>query len=282
LCESLTDITIPASVTDIGEWVFSRCARLTAINAAVDNKAYTSQDGILYNKDKTILIAYPAGKTDGSFIIPDYVTGIGGGAFAGCESLSGITIPNSVTSIGDNAFAYTGITSVNIPDNITVIKDMTFSNCYGLANVTIPDGVTRIGDNAFESCISLARIIIPNGVTSIGKAAFHECISLTGVTIPNNVTVICDSVFSYCTNLKSIIIPNSVTVIEYSAFTGCASLESVMFQNGINPGWFDNDAFWGLGDLRDKFYEKNSRNGTPGTYTTTAPVVWDSTWTRQR
>jgi hypothetical protein len=283
LCESLTVIIIPAGVTSIGEWAFSRCAKLTAINAAVDNKAYTSHDGILYNKDKTILIAYPAGKTDASFIIPDYVTGIGGGAFAGCENLTSITIPNSVTSIGDNAFGdCTRLTNINIPDNITVIKDMTFSQCTVLAGVTIPDSVTSIGAGAFSGCISLAGIIIPNGVTGIGKAAFHECTGLTGVTIPNNVTVIEDSVFSYCTNLKSIIIPNSVKIIEYSAFTGCASLKSVTFQGRINPGWFDNDAFWGLGDLRDKFYEKNSRNGTPGTYTTTAPVVWDSVWMRQR
>jgi len=112
-CESLTSIIIPASVTRIGGGAFSNCTSLTAINVAAGNNAFTSESGILYSKDKTSLRAYPAGKTDNSFTVPNSVTGIGWGAFQGSASLTNVTIPDSVTNIGNNAFSGCGkLTSV--------------------------------------------------------------------------------------------------------------------------------------------------------------------------
>ena len=99
-CTSLTSITIPNSVTNIGDSTFWGCSSLTAIYVAVDNKNYTSVNGVLFNKDKTALICYPAGKTDKSYNITNSVTSIGDYAFNGCSSLTSITIPDSVTSIG--------------------------------------------------------------------------------------------------------------------------------------------------------------------------------------
>jgi len=104
-CESLTSITIPASVTSIGGSAFSICTSLTEINVAAGNNAFTSENGILYSKDKTSLRSYPAGKTGNSFTIPNSVIDIGWGAFQGSTSLTSVIIPASVTSIGNNAFS---------------------------------------------------------------------------------------------------------------------------------------------------------------------------------
>ena len=154
-CTGLTSITIPDSVTSIGDSAFSGCTGLTSIT------------------------------------IPDSVTSIGDCAFYGCTGLTSITIPNSVTSIGDSAFYdCTGLTSITIPDSITSIGDAAFSGCTGLTSITIPDSATSIGGYAFENCTGLTSITIPNSVTSIGDFAFEDCTGLTSITIPNSVTSI--------------------------------------------------------------------------------------------
>jgi uncharacterized repeat protein (TIGR02543 family) len=111
-CDSLTNVTIPNSVTSIGGGAFNSCYRLTAINVDANNTAYSSQDGVLYDKNKTTLISFPQGKTGSSFIIPNSVTSIGNGAFLSCFGLTSVTIPNSVTSIGSSAFYDCSLNSV--------------------------------------------------------------------------------------------------------------------------------------------------------------------------
>ncbi len=126
-CRSLKSITIPDSVTSIEERAFSDCALLTEINVADKNAMYSSKNGVLFNKDKTTLICYPAGKSDPSYTIPNSVTTIGEWAFCGCESIASVTIPNSVTTI----------------------EYRSFSDCESLTSVTIPNSVKRIGALAF-------------------------------------------------------------------------------------------------------------------------------------
>jgi len=178
-----SSITIPNTVTSIGEWAFDRCTCLTSIT------------------------------------IPNSVTSIGDYAFSYCSGLTSITIPNSVTSIGHYAFEYcSGLTSIAIPNSVKSIGDFAFEYCSGLTSVTIPNSVTSIGKSAFECCTSLTSIIIPDSVTSIGNSTFGACRSLTSVTIPNSVTSIGYAAFSGCSGLTSINIPNSVTSIGNYAF----------------------------------------------------------------
>ena len=99
-CSSLTSVTIPDSVTEIGEYAFDGCTSLTSINVSKQNPNYTSIDGILYDKEGTTLICCPAGTEKSSVTIPDSVTSIEGLAFYECTSLTSVTIPDSVTTIG--------------------------------------------------------------------------------------------------------------------------------------------------------------------------------------
>ena len=141
---SLKSITIPNSVTTIGDDAFENCDSLTSIT------------------------------------IPDSVTTIGESAFRSCDSLISITIPNSVTTIGELAFGNCdSLTSITIPDSVTTIEGFVFSDCDSLTRITIPDSVTTIGDYAFEDCDSLTSITIPNSVISIGDDAFVDCESIT-------------------------------------------------------------------------------------------------------
>ncbi len=112
-CSSLTSITIPDSVTSIGDGAFSFCKSLVSITVDSDNSSYCSVNGVFFNKNKTTLICYPAGKDNTSYSIPDSVISIGSAAFFYCTSLTSITIPDSVTSIGFIAFIYcTSLTDV--------------------------------------------------------------------------------------------------------------------------------------------------------------------------
>ena len=158
-CSSLTSITIPDGVTSIGYGAFDRCKKLTQINVDTANTAYSSVNGVLFNKEKTKLIRYPEGKTDTAYAIPDSVTSIGSSAFYDCSSLTSITIPNGVTSIGYYAFSRCdSLTSITIPDSVTSIGYRAFYGCSSLTSITIPDSVTNIDSRAFEGCSSLKDV----------------------------------------------------------------------------------------------------------------------------
>ena len=243
-CSSLTSITIPNSVTSIENRAFSGCSSLTSINVDSNNPNYSSVDGVLFNKDKTTLVAYPGGK-QGAYTIPNSVTSIGYGAFSGCSSLSSVTIPNSVTSIGEGAFSgCSSLSSVTIPNSVTSIGDYAFSGCSKLTSpvynahcfaympisysgaYAIPEGIKQIAGSAFSGCSSLSSVTIPNSVTSIGDYAFYKCSSLTSITIPNSVTSIGDYAFEYCSKLTSVHI------------TDLAAWCNIDFENYANPLYY--------------------------------------------
>ena len=232
---SLASIEIPDSVTNIGNQAFINSTSLESIKVKEGNTAYTSVKGVLFTKDKTDLILYPARKTDTSYIIPNGVTSISDAAFYGCESLTNVTIPNSVTSIGERAFYQcTGIINIDLPKGITRINEQTFFECTGLTGVVIPDSVTSIGQEAFLGCASLMDVAIPDSVTEIDLGAFCGCESLTNVTIPDSVTIIGLGAFQDCTSLESIEIPDSVTDIGSGAFFGCTSLKEITIPGSVS------------------------------------------------
>ena len=233
-CASLISITIPNSVTSIENEAFEDCTSLKSIEVSGNNKNYSSLDGVLFNKDKSKLITYPAGKADSEYAIPNSVTSIGWYAFENCTSLTSITIPNSVTSIGGSAFdGCTSLASITIPNDVTSIGYGVFQGCTSLTSVTIPNSVTSIGSSAFSGCTSLTSVTIPNSVTSIGSSAFSGCTSLTSITIPDSVTSIGRYAFSGCESLTNIIIPNSVTSIGEYAFRSCTSLTSITIPDSV-------------------------------------------------
>jgi len=272
---NLTSITIPDSVTRIVVAPFVDCINLAEINVAANNPNYSSEQGVLYNKNKTTLYRYPPKKTGNTFNIPKSVTNINLYAFAYCTNLTSITIPNGVTDIDWGVFAEcTSLTNITIPKGVTVIVDFTFTGCTSLTSVTIPNTVTYICDFAFSDCTSLTSITIPDSVTAIAACTFSNCTSLTSIIIPNSVESIDQGAFEDCTILTSITLPDSVTYIRQEAFKNCTSLTSVTIQGKIPSENFDvNNAF--PGDLREKYFAKD---GGPGTY---RRFAGGTTWRKQ-
>ena len=173
-CTALADITLPRNLKTING-AFAGCASLTDIAVAEENPYFCTMSGIVYSKDQKTIAAYPAGRPDTAFAIPEGTTGIGNGAFYGCTNLTHVTIPEGVTSIGDRAFyTCTGLTEITIPDSVTAIGGSAFSGCKSLKSIAIPDGVTRIEGFAFVACESLESVVIPGTVTEIGNVAFNN------------------------------------------------------------------------------------------------------------
>ena len=155
-CKSLTSIYIPASVTYIGgsRYLhgdnFDNLCNLENIEISPNNNNYSSENGVLFDKNKTKLIRYPEGKKDKIYTIPDGVTKIGGSAFRCCDNLTTVNIPYGVTKIGGEAFAYCdNLTTVNIPDSVTEIWDSAFEKCPKLTNINLPAGCTKVRDEVF-------------------------------------------------------------------------------------------------------------------------------------
>lgn len=229
----LTSVFIPTNISNIGANPFAYCPNLNKIEVADNNKHYSEIDGVLYNKDATELLAFPAGKMGRTFSVPSSVKSIGCRGFAGCANLDNIELHN----------------------NITEIKEGTFSQCSHLNDFVLPSSITTIGRYAFSNCSALTSIIIPNSVTTIGDVAFEECNSLTSITIPYSIENLGAGVLFCCTGLKEAVLPNSITSLDGGFFYGCSNLESVNIPNSVT--YIDDMAFVGCANLHSLYYDAN-------------------------
>lgn len=236
---NLNSITIPASVTNIAPWAFNGCSCLSEILVESGNSIFFSVDGVLYTKDMTSLICYPAGKAGASYNIPDSVTVISASAFWGCESLTSINIPNGVTSIEDQAFSRCGVLQLDIPDSVTSIGTYAFSVCNSLTSVRLPARLTELAEAIFAWSPNLSEITIPENVTSIGANAFSGT-KIAAISIPDGVTSIGDFAFQWCSSLSSITLPKTLTFIGKNAFEGTA-LKSITVPENVK--FIDDAAF---------------------------------------
>lgn len=231
----LSDVTIPNSVTNIGNYAFYGC-----------------------------------GVTN--MVIPDGVKTIGVRTFSNCSLLTSVTIGNDLTELGSMAFANCGNLAsfsvsegnlryksdqgllltkdgsvlkngingdVVIPHGVTSIEDSAFQGCSNLTSLEIPDSVSSVGNLAFHFCESLANVRLSENVTNIGHSAFYNCTTLTNIVIPNHVKTIGSNAFCKCGSLSgSLAIPDSVTSVGYGAFQDCSGIRDITIGKGLTDiGW---------------------------------------------
>ena len=233
-CSGLISVTIPSSVTSIGREAFAGCSKLTAINVESDNTKYTSQDGVLFNKDKTIIVCYPTDKTGTSYTIPESITNIDYSAFEGCKHLSSVTIPNSVEIISGGAFkGCTGLKSVTIPNSVTLIGAGAFSECSSLTSITIPESVTSIYPTMFIGCCALTSVTIPGTVTSIRDHAFYGCSSLTSICYEGNSNPTHNGSFDYVATTIPVCVPVDYAYDNWCGFTNLIKGHNKVTDNAV-------------------------------------------------
>ena len=267
-CKSLISIVFSESVTFIGENVFTGCESLESIIVDKNNSTYSSDNGVLLDKDKKTLIFCPRNKK-GTYKIPDTVTSVREYAFCGCRGLTSIDIPNGITKIESFTFSECGLTSIVIPNGVTSIGYNAFDGCGALQNITFPASLTKISGRAFKdtawynsqpnglvfagnvlykykgSMPYNTNITVKDGTVSIGAEAFSQCRNMTSVTLPGSVTGIDDNAFSSCSSLKRINMPNNLKYIGISAFSGCTSLSQITLPDSITE--IHTNAFYNTG-----------------------------------
>ena len=242
----LAAVMIPDTVTSIGNWAFYSCRSLTEITVDENNPSYSSLDGVLFNKDQTVLIQCPQAKS-GTFIIPDTVTAVGNYAFYSCPGLTGIVIPDGLISLGSYAFySCNGLTEMFIPASVKLVETRAFSSCSSLTAISADennasysslDGVLFNKDQTLLIQYPQAKsgsYAIPDGVERIGTYAFQSIPDLPDITFPDSLTRIDNDGFYGCGGLQRVEIPAGITNIGTRAFSNCPRLTEIAVDVG-NP-----------------------------------------------
>ena len=226
---------IPESVQKISPRALKYCYEVFSYSVDENNKYFSSIDGVLFDKQQTTLIRYPALKEGKEYIIPDTVSKISDYAFYGNNRIEKLSIPDSVNAIGTGAFYCAfELLSLKIPESVTEISDDMCNCCPSLASVDLPESLQRIGNGAFSNCDELTTINIPDNVNYIGNGAFDICDKLSSVKMPESLQIISSGLFGGCKNLESIIIPNSVTEVRSSAFYDCEKLKTIVLPKSVS------------------------------------------------
>ena len=236
-CSSLEQIKLPQSLMSIGSGAFDNCTSLISVelpdNAIISsdtfkecknlsdivisdtNNNYIVKNGILYNKNMTRILCYPAGIKDTEFFVPDTVKTIGDFAFYGTKALESINIPDSVTNIGTDAFGEcSGLKEVVIPDSVTSMGEAVFYKCTSLEKVKLSVNITSPNPAVFQYCSSLKEVVLPESMKFISFFMFSYCKEITNIVLPDKLNSILRSAFQNCDNLKNITVPKNVTTIQ--------------------------------------------------------------------
>ena len=257
-CEGLTEMELGPKVAEIGEGAFQGCDALERIGVDIGNPAYADEGGVLFSKDKSLLIQCPAGK-GGAYTVPQGVARIGNSAFSGCGHLTAVDMGDSVESIGGYAFGWCArlesvvlgagvreigttndvhwafasdksLTAIDVAEDNPVFASrdgMLFSKDFGTlvlcpsgktGNCRVPEGVERIKEWAFGFNAGLTGVELPSGLTDIGEGAFQLCAGLTAVVVPEGVTNIGYMAFADCPALASVSLPDSLLHLGNYAF----------------------------------------------------------------
>ena len=236
-CSSLEQIKLPQSLVSIGSGAFDNCTSLISVelpdNAIISsdtfkecknlsdivisdtNNNYIVKNGILYNKNMTRILCYPAGIKDTEFSVPDTVTTIDDLAFYGAKALESVDIPDSVIAINTNAFGEcSGLKEVVIPDSVTSMGEAVFYKCTSLEKVKLSVNITSPNPAVFQYCSSLKEVVLPESMKFISFFMFSYCKEITNIVLPDKLNSILSSAFQNCDNLKNITVPKNVTTIQ--------------------------------------------------------------------
>ena len=256
----LTSVAVPNATTAIETAAFGACESLTAINVDAANTAYSSTQGVLYNKNQSLLHTYPAGKTE-AFALPATVTSIGNAAFQETKAAA-VTLNSTVQTIGTQAFSSSkNLTAMEIPSSVTTIGQLAFDNCARLEAINVSANNARYSSTegvlynknqtillTYPEGKTAASYTVPATVTTIEQAAFSQS-RLASVTISNSVTTIGDAAFRNNSNLKTVDIPSSVHTIQTRIFAGCTALTNVTVR-WSSPPLITEDVFGGVNRSR--------------------------------
>ncbi len=213
--DTVETISIPSTVTSIGDYAFNQCLSLRSIS--IPNGVTKLGNGVFY---------YCYSLT--SISLPSSLTSLGTCVFDNCTNLTSITIPSMVKTIGESCFARCQkLTKVVVPDSVDTIGKFGFWNCTKLTSVTLPSSLQKLNGSTFMGCSELSAITLPKTLTCIGDVEFAWCSKLKTLTVPDKVTSIGKKAFYECDSLTSITIPSSVTSIGTEAFGGCSALSVV-------------------------------------------------------
>lgn len=244
---SLSNIYIPASLTDLSAKAFTE-GGMSAYEVSPDNPVYSSEDGIMFNKDKTELLHFPAKKQVESYSIPEKVEKIGEFAFES-NQLNEVIFHDKLLSIDDYAFFLCeNLAKADVPNSVEFVGESAFSRCYNLKEAHLPEKLTVIPPGLFEYGYKLEKVNIPSTVTSIGKSAFRYCRKMNDLRLPEGLVEIGDEAFNGW-KMTSLVIPNSVTTIGNQAFDGCTELKSLVLGNSVSK--IGQNAFYCNRELRE-------------------------------
>lgn len=232
-CSELESITVGKSVTTLNYQYFRSCSSLKNINVSADHESYSSIDGVLFNKDATVLVYYPS-TISTSYTVPSGVTEIGESAFAKCDSLQTINIPASVKTIGKKAFSECiQLQNISIADGVEIIGDYAFEGCDRIGEFIIPATVKTIGEGAFYECENFRGVDIPDSVITIGDYAFYNCQYIDRINIGENVKTIGAYSFYECQRVWALNIGKNVETIGDYAFYDCQMIDKIMIPDGV-------------------------------------------------